>query len=78
MMQTRCPKCKTIVRLKHPHWQILNGSCPELSGTQWANEPEWCPTLSQVAEPDVTLPGTANRAAVLAEIERVRVVKARV
>ena len=33
-------------------WEIISGACPELSGTQWSNKPEFCPTLSQVAEPD--------------------------
>jgi len=38
-------------------WEIISGACPELSGTQWSNKPEFCPTLFQVAEPDITLPG---------------------
>jgi hypothetical protein len=42
-----------------------------LSGTQWSNKPEFCPTLSQVAEPDITLPGAWNRVAVQAEIDRI-------
>ena len=56
-------------------WEIINGFCPELSGTQWNNRPEYCPILSQVAEPDVTLPGAPNRVAIQAEIDRVRVAK---
>jgi hypothetical protein len=57
-------------------WEIISGACPELSGTQWSNKPEFCPTLSQVAEPDITLPGAWNRVAVQAEIDRIRVVEA--
>ena len=49
-MQTRCPKCTTIVRSIGPEWEILNGACPELSGTKWHSKPEYCPTLSRVAE----------------------------
>jgi hypothetical protein len=49
-------------------WEIINGFCPELSGTQWSNRPEYCPILSQVAEPDVTLPGAPNRVAIQAEM----------
>jgi hypothetical protein len=54
-------------------WVIINGPCPELSGTQWSDRPEFCPILSQVVEPDVTLPGTWNRVAIQAEIDRIRV-----
>jgi hypothetical protein len=74
-MQTRCPRCSTTVKSDGTRWEILNGPCPELLGTQWRNSPEFCPTLSQVAEPDVTLPGVSNRVAVEAEISLVRVVK---
>jgi hypothetical protein len=62
-------------------WVIINGPCLELSGTQWNDRPEFCPTLSQVVEPDVTLPGAWNRVAIQAEIDRMRVlcaVKARI
>ena len=62
-------------------WVIINGPCLELSGTQWNDRPEFCPTLSQVVEPDVTLPGARNRVAIQAEIDRMRVlcaVKARI
>ena len=76
-MQTKCPKCSTIVRSNGPRWEILNGSCPELSWTQWRNSPEFCPTLSLIAEPDVTLPGVAKRSAVEAEISMVSAVKVR-
>ncbi len=54
-------------------WVIINGPCLELSGTQWNDRPEFCPTLSQVVEPDVTLPGAWNRVAIQAEIDRMRV-----
>ena len=57
-------------------WKILNRSCPELVGTQWNGKPEYCPVLSIVAEPDVVLPGVANRADVQAEIDRAEVLKA--
>jgi hypothetical protein len=66
-MQTRCPKCTTIVKSKGSDWQILNGACPELSGTEWESNPEFCPTLSQVVEPEVVLPGILNRAEVQKE-----------
>jgi hypothetical protein len=56
-------------------WEIINGSCPELSGTQWKDNPEFCPILSLVAEPDVSLPGASNRTKVQADIDLVRVVK---
>ena len=74
-MQTGCPKCKTIVRTDGVAWTILNGSCPELAGTPWEGKPEYCPVLSMVAEPDVTLPGLGHRAQVQAEIDRARVLK---
>jgi hypothetical protein len=74
-MQTRCPKCSTIVRSTGPTWEIINGSCPELAGTPWASKAEFCPILSLVAEPDVALPGASQRAAVCAEIERARIIK---
>jgi hypothetical protein len=61
-----------MVKSTGTQWEIINGSCPDLSGTQWNNKPEYCPTLSQVAEPDVTLPGASNRVAVQAEIDRIR------
>ena len=76
-MQTRCPKCTTIVKANGTDWAIINGACPELSGTEWENKPEFCPTLSHVVQPEIVLPGIANRAAVQEEIERVRVVKVR-
>jgi hypothetical protein len=64
-----------MVRSIDHDWEILNGACPELSGTKW--NPEFCPTLSQVAEPDVVLPGDASRVIVQAEIERIRIAKGR-
>jgi len=76
-MQTRCPKCTTVVRSNGTDWEILNGACPELSGTEWKNNPEFCPILSQVAEPEIVLPGVINRATVQAEIERAGIVKVR-
>ena len=77
-MQTRCPKCTTIVKANGTDWAIINGACPELSGTEWENKPEFCPTLSHVVQPEIVLPGIASRAAVQEEIERVRVVSAAV
>jgi hypothetical protein len=74
-MQTRCPKCTTIAKANGTDWAILNGACSELSGTEWENKPEFCPTLSHVVQPEIVLPGIASRAAVQEEIERVRVVK---
>jgi len=71
-MQTACPKCSTMVRSTGPAWEILNGACPELAGTSWHEKPEYCPVLSVVAEPDVVLPGVANRAEVQAEVERAK------
>jgi hypothetical protein len=56
-------------------WEIINGSCPELTETRWTNKPEFCPILSLVAEPDVSLPGASNRAAIQAEIDLVRAPK---
>ena len=76
-MQTGCPKCKTMVRTDGHGWKILNGSCPELVGTQWDGKPEYCPILTVVAEPDIDLPGTSIRAAVQAEIGFSRVVNVR-
>jgi hypothetical protein len=76
-MQTRCPKCTTIVKANGTDWAIINDACPELSGTEWENKPEFCPTLSHVVRPEIVLPGIASRAAVQEEIERVRVVKVR-
>ena len=76
-MQTRCPRCTTIVKANGTDWAIINGACPELSGTEWENKPKFCPTLSHVVQPEIVLPGIASRAAVQKEIERVRVVKVR-
>jgi len=76
-MQTRCPKCSTIVRSNGTDWEIINGACPELSGTDWKDNPEFCPTLSHVAEPEVVLPGVTSRADVQVGIERVRIARAR-
>jgi len=67
-----------MVRSNGLDWEILNGACPELLGTQWKNNPEFCPTLSQVAEPDIVLPGVASRATVQAEIERIGIAKVHV
>ena len=76
-MQTGCPKCKTIVRTNGQEWEILNGTCLELAGTQWDGKPEYCPVLTVVAEPDVLLPGATMRASIQAEIDRVKVIKVR-
>ena len=59
-------------------WEILEGACLELSATQWANKPEFCPTLSHIVESDVILPGIASRDAVQAEIDRMKVIKVHV
>jgi hypothetical protein len=72
-MQTCCPKCSTIVKSAGNAWEIINGACPELARTQWNGRPEYCPVLSVVVEPDVVLPGVAERPAIQAEIDRVRV-----
>jgi hypothetical protein len=76
-MQTRCPKCTSIVRSTGASWEILNEGCVDLAGTRWADRPEFCPTLSHVVQAEVTLPGLADRDAVLAEITQGRLVKAR-
>jgi hypothetical protein len=47
----------------------------DLVGTRWAAKPEYCPTLSDVVQAEVILPGIADREVVLAEIAQVRVVK---
>src|SRR3974390_1772443 len=70
VMQTRCPKCTTIVRSKGGVWEILNGACLDLLGTEWKDKPEFCPTLSQVVEPEVVLPGITCRASVQEGIGR--------
>lgn len=72
-MQTRCPNCSSIVKTPDGvAWTIINGACPQLAGTRWMDKPEFCPTLSEVAQPEVILPGIANRKAVMAEIERAK------
>jgi hypothetical protein len=73
-MQTRCPKCSTTVRSNGKDWEILNSACSELAGTEWKDNPEFCPTLSHVVEPDVLLPGITSRALVQEKIERLRIV----
>jgi hypothetical protein len=78
-------KCKHVVQnVRRPSgqkigtdWQIINAGCLELSGTQWASRPEFCPTMSHVAEPEVVLPGVASRDAVHAEIDLIKIVKVR-
>lgn len=72
-MQTCCPNCSTIVKSKGDHWELINSSCVELVGTEWNGKPEYCPLLSVVVEPEVTLPGVAVRVRVQAEIDRVKV-----
>jgi hypothetical protein len=47
----------------------------DLAGSRWANKPEFCPTLAYVVQAEVTLPGMADRDAVLAEIAQGRLVK---
>jgi hypothetical protein len=47
----------------------------DLAGSSWANKPEFCPTLAYVVQAEVTLPGMADRDAVLAEIAQGRLVK---
>jgi hypothetical protein len=74
-MQTRCPKCTSIIRSTGASWEILNEGCVDLAGTRWAHKPEYCPTLSHVVQAEVTLPGLADRDAVLAEITQGRLVK---
>jgi hypothetical protein len=64
-----------MVKSTGPRWEIINGSCPELLGTQWKDKPEFCPILSLVAEPDFSLPGVSNRTEVQAEIDLIRVVE---
>ena len=71
-MQTRCPRCKTVVRATGTDWIIINPDCSELSETKWGDQPEFCPILAQVVEPDIALPGLANRSVVQIEIDRVK------
>ena len=73
-MQTCCPKCKTIVRGAADEWTIVVNSCPDLVGTQWEGSPQYCPLLTIVAEPDISLPGVTMRAEVQAEIDVSKVV----
>ena len=54
-------------------WEIINSSCPALIGTPWSGQPEYCPVLSVVVEPDVVLPGVAVRTTVQAQIDRIKV-----
>jgi hypothetical protein len=49
------------VRSNGKDWEILNAACSELSGTEWKDNPEFCPTLSHVVQPDVLLPGITSR-----------------
>ena len=77
-MQTRCPKCTSIVRSDGTSWEILNEGCVDLAGTSWANKSEFCPTLSQIVQAEVILPGVAEREAVLAEIAQGKVVVVKV
>jgi hypothetical protein len=70
-MQTKCPKCSTSVKSNGAAWEIIGGPCVELAGTHWLNNAEFCPILSEVAEPDVVLPGATQRVEVEAEIVRV-------
>ena len=72
-MQTCCPKCSTIVKSTGTDWEIINSSCPALIGTPWSGQPEYCPVLSVVVEPDVVLPGVAVRTVVQAEIDHAKV-----
>ena len=62
-----------MVKATGGDWEIINGSCPELAGTQWDGMPEFCPVLSVVVEPDVVLPGVAVRTFVQAEIDHAKV-----
>ena len=62
-----------MVKAAGGDWEIINGFCPELAGTQWDGMPEFCPLLSVVVEPDVVLPGVAVRTVVQAEIDHAKV-----
>ena len=72
-MQSCCPKCSTIVKSSGGQWELINPGCPDLVGTAWAGQPEYCPLLSAVLRPEVELPGVAQEAAVQAAIDQVRV-----
>ena len=72
-MQTCCPKCSTIVKSSGGHWELINPACPDLVGTPWNGQPEFCPLLSEVVRPEVELPGVAQAAAVQAAIDLVKV-----
>jgi hypothetical protein len=50
------------------------GACLKLSGIEWKDNPEFCPTLSHVVEPEVLLPGIAQREQRLAVAEGCRLV----
>jgi len=62
-------------QIRRPCWEIINGYCRELSGTQWNDNPEFCPILSLVAELDVSPPGASNRTEVQAKIGLIKAVK---
>jgi hypothetical protein len=64
-----------MVKSTGPRWEIINGFCSELLGTQWNGQAQILPDIIMVAEPDVSLPGASNRTEVQAEIDRVRIVK---
>lgn len=72
-MQTRCPNCSTIVKSKGDSWELINSSCVALAGTEWDGKAEYCPLLSLVVAPEVTLPGLAIRLSVQAEIDKSKV-----
>jgi hypothetical protein len=72
-MQTCCPKCSTLVKGARGDWEIINGSCPELAGTQWDGMPEFFPVLSVVVAPDVVLPGVPVRTVMQTEIDHAKV-----
>lgn len=53
-MQTRCTSiAKTGDGVV---WTIINGGCLELVGTRLVDNPEFCPILSYVVQPEVILP----------------------
>jgi hypothetical protein len=59
-----------MVRSTGTDWKIIKPSCSEFVGTEWEGKPEYCPILSVVVQPDVTLPGVAKRALLQEEIRK--------
>ena len=72
-MLISCSRCSVTVELTPSQgWRFTGGPCTELAGTQWADDPKWCPTLDNAMPDDAKLLSVGDRAKVETEIARMK------